>query len=225
MLGAALGWLLEPLPDFVIALLMAAAWGVADLAPTALIFGGFASSAWLVSLGAFALAVAMVQSGLLFRLALLSVSSFPPTRLGQILALLISGVLITPLVPLGVARVAAIAPLARDLAHALGYRPASNASASIAFAGLVGYGLFSSVFLTGLVMNFFVLDLLPAHERARFGWMAWFVAAAPAAAIMLIGAAGVLLMLFRGHEAPPPIESSSCDCSGACSVRCHARNV
>ena len=51
-------------------------------------------------------------------------------------------------------------------------------------------------------MNFFVLDLLPAHERARFGWLAWFVAAAPAAAIMLIGAAGVLLTLFRGHETP-----------------------
>ena len=76
VLGAALGWLLEPLPDFVVALLMAAAWGVADLAPMALIFGGFASSAWLVSLGAFALAVAMVQSGLLFRLALLSVQHF-----------------------------------------------------------------------------------------------------------------------------------------------------
>ena len=33
MLGAALGCLSEPLPDYIIALLMAAAWGIAALAP------------------------------------------------------------------------------------------------------------------------------------------------------------------------------------------------
>ena len=201
VLGAALGWLLEPLPDFVIALLMAAAWGVADLAPPALIFAGFASSSWLVSVGAFALAVAMVRSGLLFRIALLSLRTFPPTQVGQVLALLTSGLVITPLVPLGVARVAAVAPPTRDLAQTLGYPARSRASAAIAFAGLVGYGLFSSIFLTGLVMNFFVLDLLPQPDRARFGWLTWLACTAPAGAIMLLGAAGLLLVVFRAEAA------------------------
>jgi DASS family divalent anion:Na+ symporter len=201
LLGAALGWLFEPVPDFVVALLMAAAWGIAELAPSALILAGFASSAWLVSVGAFALAVAMVQSGLLFRIALLSLSTFPPTRVGQILALLISGLLITPLVPLGMARVAAVAPLARDLAQALGYPARSRASATLAFAGLIGYGLFSGVFLTGLVMNFFVLDLLPPADRARFDWLTWFICAAPTGALMLVGAAGVLV-LYPVEAAP-----------------------
>ena len=110
VLGAALGWLLEPLPDYLVALLMAVGWEIAGLAPPALIFAGFASSGWFVALGALALAAAMVRSGPVFRIALLSLSAFPPTRVGQILALLVSGVLITPLVPLGLARVAAVAP-------------------------------------------------------------------------------------------------------------------
>jgi anion transporter len=202
VLGAALGWLLEPVPDFVIALLMAAAWGVAGLAPLPLILSGFASSSWLVSLGAFGLAVAMVRSGLLYRTALQFLTTFPATQAGQILGLLVSGILVTPLVPFGLARIAAVAPLARDLAQTLGYPLNSRASAALAFAGLVGYGQFSSVFLTGLAMNFFVLDLLPPADRARFDWLTWLASAAPAGAITFLGAAVTLLVLFRAEVAP-----------------------
>ncbi len=44
VLGAALAWLFEPLPDFVVTLAMATAWGVAGLASLSLAFAGFASS-------------------------------------------------------------------------------------------------------------------------------------------------------------------------------------
>jgi anion transporter len=202
VLGAALGWLLEPVPDFVTALLMAAAWGVAGLAPVPLILSGFASSSWLVALGAFGLAVAMVRSGLLFRTALRFLTTFPPTQVGQVLGLLVSGILLTPLVPFGLARIAAVAPLARHLAQTLGYPAQSRASAALAFAGLVGYGWFSSMFLTGLAMNFFVLDLLPTPDRERFEWLTWLANAAPAGAITLLGAAVTLLVLFRPEVAP-----------------------
>jgi len=62
------------------------------------------------------------------------------------------------------------------------------------------HGLFSSIFLSGLVMNFFVLDLLPATDRARFSWTSWLIAAAPIGAVMLIGFGATLLVLFRGHD-------------------------
>src|SRR5437867_12617330 len=118
---------------------MAVAWGASGLAPLTTIFSGFASSSWLLALGALALAAAMVRSGLLFRAALLLLRAFPATHTGQLLALLFGGVLLTPLVPQSVARVAAIAPLAHELSNALGYAPRSKGSASLAFAGLIGY--------------------------------------------------------------------------------------
>ncbi len=202
VLGAALAWLFEPLPDFVVTLAMATAWGIAGLASLSLTFAGFASSSWLLALGALGLAAAMARSGLLFRIALRLLRIFPPTHVGQALALLVGGVLVTPLVPLAIARVATIAPLARETALALGYPSRSRAAAALAFGGLIGHGFFSSVFLTGLAMNFFVLDLLPGPDRARFGWLQWFLAAVPAGAVVLVGSVIVILLLFRPEVGP-----------------------
>ncbi|HEY7625156.1 MAG TPA: SLC13 family permease [Candidatus Limnocylindria bacterium] len=197
LLGAALAWLLEPAPDFVIALAMAGGWGVTGLAPLAAVLSGFASSSWVLALGALALAGAMVRTGLLFRAAILALRWFPATHLGQVLALVLGGLAVTPLVPLSVARVAAVAPLALELSRSLGYAPRSKGSAGLAFAGLAGYWYFSNVFLTGFATNFFVLGLLPAADQQRFGWIGWLLAAAPAGIVCLAGAIAALVMLFR----------------------------
>jgi DASS family divalent anion:Na+ symporter len=203
MVGAAIGWLLEPVPDFVTALLMVAAWGVTGLAPLSTSFAGFTGPSWVVALGSLALAASMARSGLLFRFALLSLRVFPASHAGQTLALLLGGLLVTPLVPLGLARVAAVAPLTEELAEALHCPPGSRQRAGLAFAGLAGHGLFSSIFLSGLVMNFFVLDLLPAADRARFTWTFWLLAAAPVGAVILVGISLTLLTLFGGGGVRP----------------------
>ena len=196
ILGGAVAWLLEPLPDFVVGLLMVAAWGLTGLAPLSVTFSGFANPSWLVSLGALVVAASMAQSGLLFRIALWFLRIFPRTHRGQVLGLLISGLALTPLVPLSVARIAAIAPVGLELGQAMGYPPKSRASAALSFAGLTGYGYFSSVFLTGLATNFFVLGLFPPADRARFDWFTWLLAAAPSGLLMLIAASVALLWLF-----------------------------
>ena len=200
----------EPIPDFAVALAMAGAWGVLGLATVAQAFSGFASSSWVLALGALALAAAMLRSGLLFRAALTLLRAFPATHTGQLLALVFGGILLTPLVPLSVARVAAIAPLAQELARALGYAPRSKGSASLGFAGLIGYWYFSSVFLTGLATNFFVVGLLSADDQRRFGWLGWLAAAAPVGIACLIGALIVLLVMLRpeGRARSPPRRSA-----------------
>jgi DASS family divalent anion:Na+ symporter len=197
LLGAAVAWLFDAAPDFVVALAMAAGWGLTGLAPVGAVLSGFASSSWVLALGALALAAAMVRSGLLFRAAILALRWFPATHLGQVLALVFGGLAITPLVPLSVARVAAVAPLALELARSLGYAPRSHGSAALAFAGLAGYWYFSNVFLTGFASNFFVLALLPPTDQQRFGWGGWLLAASPTAIVCLAGAIAVLVFLFR----------------------------
>jgi len=134
MFGGAIAWLLEPVPDFAVALGMAAAWGVAGLAPPSLAFGGFASSAWVIALAALGISSAMAASGLLFRIALMLLRVFPPTHRGQVAALLVGGGVLTPVVPTVFGRVATAAPVARELSQALGYARASRESAAIAFA-------------------------------------------------------------------------------------------
>ena len=197
LVGAGIAWLFEPVPDFAVALAMAGAWGILGLTSVATAFSGFASASWVLALGALALAGAMLRSGLLFRAALTLLRAFPATHAGQMLALLFGGVVLTPLVPQSVARVAAIAPIAHELSRALGYAPRSKGSASLAFAGLIGYWYFSSVFLTGLATNFFVVGLLSPEDQLRFGWLGWLVAAAPVGFACLVGALIVLLVMLR----------------------------
>ena len=202
LLGSAVAWLLSPVPDFIVALAMAGAWGIAAVVPLDLVLSGFRTSAWLVAIGSFALAAAMARSGLLFRIGLILVRAFPAGHVGQVLGLLVGGALVTPLVPLGLARVATASSLAQELTQTLGYRARTNASAALGFAALVGYCSFSSVLLSGLAMNFFVLDLLPAGERTYFGWFNWLVAAAPAGIVLLTGAAAGILAMFPAGEPP-----------------------
>ena len=196
VVGAAIGWLLEPIPDFVVTLAMAAAWGIAGLVPVGDVLSGFRTASWAVALGAFVLAAAMVRSGLLLRIGLGLIRAFPAGHAGQVLGLLVGGALVTPLVPLGLGRVATASALAQELAQALSYEPRSRASAGLGFAALIGYGSFGGIVLTGLAMNFLVVGLLPAADQARFGWTGWLVGAAPAGAILLIGAAISLLVMF-----------------------------
>jgi di/tricarboxylate transporter len=197
VLGVAVAWLLEPLPDFIVTLLMAAAWGIAGLAPLPSIFAGFTSPSWVLGLGALTLAAAMVRSGLMFRASLAVLHRFPASHRGQVLALLTGGLLITPVVPLSIGRVAAIAPFTKELARGLGYRDGSPGAASLAIAGIIGYGGLSSIFLTGLAMNFFVLDLLPSADRLEATWFNWLIRAAPIGLVLLVGSALFLLVWFR----------------------------
>lgn len=196
LLGAAVAWLTRPVPDFAVAIALAAAWGMLGLGEAA--FSGFATTTWVLALGALTLAAAMARSGLLFRVALLLLRAFPATHRGQVLALIAGGTLLTPVVPQSVGRVAAIMPVTREVATALGHAPRSAGSAGIAFAGLVGYWYSSSVFLTGLATNFFVLELLGADDRVRFGFFGWLGAA------LVVGLVGLALATIAIFVLFPP---------------------
>src|SRR5207248_2591706 len=127
----------RPALGLAVARAMAAAWLATGLAPPAITFGGFTTSAWVTAVAALGLSASMSASGLLFRAALMLLRVFPPTHRGQLAALLVGGVVVTPLAPTVFGRVATMAPVARDLSLALGHSRTSAGSAAIAFAGIL----------------------------------------------------------------------------------------
>jgi DASS family divalent anion:Na+ symporter len=178
-----------------VALALVVAWSIAGLASPALAFTGFTSSAWITAVAALGISAAMASSGLLFRAALMLLRLFPPSHRGQVIALLLGGVVLTPIVPAVFGRVATVAPVARDLSAALGYTKRSQGSASLAFAGILGNTLLGPVFLTGVVTNFLILGLLPASAQVHFTWIGWLAAAAPAGLLLLVGIAAVIFVM------------------------------
>src|SRR5260370_23101963 len=195
MAGGAIAWLLEPLPDFVVALAIVVAWAITGLASPALAFSGFASSAWITAVAALGISAAMASSGLLFRTALILLRLFPPSHRGQVTALLLGGIVLTPIVPALFGRVATVAPVARDLSAALGSARQSKGSASLAFAGILGNTLLGPVFLTGVVTNFLTLPLFPASPQHHLPCIVWLPASMPTALLMLVGVTAGLLVL------------------------------
>ena len=195
MLAAMLCWTLDVLPDYVVALGVIVVWNVAAIGPSAPSLSGFASPVWFLLLGVLAVGGGLARSGVLQRIAVALLSMFPATFAGQVLAFLVGGLLMTPFLPLTVARCALTAPLARQVAEMLGYPARSRAAVGIGLAAFTGSGLLSRVFLSGATLNLIAWSLLP--PAARPGWWGWAVAAAPTMLVLTVGTLGIILLTCR----------------------------
>jgi len=117
---------------------------------------------------------------------------FPATFIGQVVAFLVGGLVMTPFLPLTVARCALTAPLARQVADMLGYPARSRGAVGIGLAAFTGSGLLSRVFLSGATLNVIAWNLLPAATRP--GWWRWALAGAPMMLVLTAGALGIILL-------------------------------
>ena len=195
LLGAILCWTLDVLPDYVVALGVIVVWNVAGIGPSTASLSGFASPAWFLLLGVLAIGGGLAKSGVLQRIAFALLTLFPATFRGQVLAFLVGGLVLTPLLPLTVARCALTAPLARQVAEVLGYPARSRAAVGIGLAAFVGSGLLSRTFLSGATLNLIAWSLLPL--AARPGWWTWAIASSPMLLVLMIGVLMVILLRWR----------------------------
>jgi di/tricarboxylate transporter len=201
LIAAMLCWTLDLLPDYVVALGVIVVWNVAGIGPSGPSLSGFASPVWFLLLGVLAVGGGLARSGMLQRLALTLLSRFPATFAGQVVAFLVGGLVMTPFLPLTVARCALTAPLARQVADTLGYPAHSRGAVGIGLAAFTGSGLLSRVFLTGATLNLIAWSLLPATSRP--GWWRWAVAAAPMTLVLVLGALTIILLAYRpAHDRP-----------------------
>jgi len=195
LVGAILFWAFDVLPDYVVALGVIVIWNIAGIGPSGPSLSGFASPVWFLLLGVLAVGGGLARSGILQRVAFALLSLFPATFFGQVVALLVGGLLATPLLPLTVARCALMAPLARQVARLLGYPARSRAAVGIGLAAFVGSSLLSRVFLSGATVNLIAWSLLPPETRP--GWWMWALAAMPMLLVVTLGSLGVILLRYR----------------------------
>ncbi len=195
LIAALLCWTLDVLPDYVVALGVIVVWNVAAIGPSAASLSGFASPVWFLLLGVLAVGGGLARSGLLQRIAFALLSMFPATFTGQVVAFLVGGLVMTPFLPLTVARCALTAPLARQVAETLGYPPRSRAAVGIGLAAFTGSGLLSRVFLSGATLNLIAWSLLPPATRP--GWWLWAIAGTPMMLVLTVGTLGIILLTCR----------------------------
>ena len=159
-------------PDFAVMIAMLSVWTISGVLPFETSFSAFSGTSFWLLLGAMVIGVAGSKSGLLLRLALTVLKIFPANFQGQVLALLTSGLIISPLVPSTAAKAAIMGPIAKQISDTMGYENQSRGSAGLFYAYFTGYTCFGPIFMSGSFIAYSMLGALPEGFEG-VTWLQW----------------------------------------------------
>ena len=203
-------WVFDVLPDYVVGIGLIVGWILFAIVPPEVAVSGFTASPFFLIIGVLGMTASLQSSGLLFRLALYILRSFPLTYRGQTLGLGLSGTGITTCIPDTTSGTAIAGPIILALSDSLGYTRRSNGSAGLAMAALLGFGQMSPFFLTGAAENLLAWGLLPEAARAQITWGGWFLAALPLA-LVTFTLAFIAIQFFFPPEFQPTVSRGLID--------------
>lgn len=211
LFGSALAlWNTTALPDFAVSLGLVGSWMLVGIARADQAVAGFASMDWIFVLAVLGVAVAIARSGLLFRAGILLVRRFPAQMVPQAAALMLTGVLLSPLLPEPRGRAALTSPLALAVAEAFRFRDREPTAALLGLAAWIGSGPLMFLFLNASPVCLLAWGLLPEVERTRFDWLTWFTVSLPLGVVVAAGMLGALFLILRpGHPVLPSRERLS----------------
>jgi CRP-like cAMP-binding protein len=190
-------WVTEPVPNVVVSLGLIGALVLTGMAPSFAVLQGFATLNWVFVLAVLGVAAAVARSGLLMRLGLLLIERVPPRPSWQSAAFLVTGIVLTPLLPLAMARAAITAPLAEGVSDTMKLPANGPASATLGLSAWIGSGPFIFLFLNGSPVCLMAWSLMPLKDQTQFTWLQWFLSAAPLGAIIAAGSFFAMRFLFR----------------------------
>ncbi|MEO6018086.1 MAG: SLC13 family permease [Polaromonas sp.] len=200
-------WLFNLADEFVPPMLAITAVLIAGLVPSEIALAGFSSRTLTTLVGVYALAAVISASGLSYRFMLWLLIKLPDTPFWHQTALLLSGYLLSPIMPSGNARLSLVLPFYRDMIDGLNLPARSKSATALMAATFSGAMLFSPMLLTSKSSNLTAFGMLPAQLQEQFQGLFWFVAAGVAALTVTAMHLVVLRLCFgRAAQAPLPRE-------------------
>lgn len=208
LIMAIVWWITGVLPEFVTAVVMAVLFVVVAGISVGATFSTFASSTWWLLLSAFTLGVGMKTSGLMRRIALAIVRKFPRTFRCQVIAQLVTGTVLGPLIPSLAVKGAMLAPLAMSIGDELGYERQGKRATGLFAAMLVGIRTVAPTIVSASVTGYALMATLPADVQEQFNMASWFVAALPWLVVVLaLNYFLIMGMYGRGEKAGSSFET------------------
>lgn len=193
-------WVFQLVDEYVPGLFALFAIVTLGLVPVPVALSGFASDGFFMAMSVLGLATVIVASGLSYRLLLWLLLRLPNSPFWHGVGLLLTGFILTPLVPSINGRVALTAPFVVDMIDILRFPRAGKAATRLSAASFAGASLLSAVFLSSKSVNFIVFALMPAQTQDQFQWLGWFVAAAFTGALLVAFYLLLAALFFRGAE-------------------------
>ena len=179
-------WVFELVDEYIPGLFAVLITLALGLAPTKIVLAGFASDGFFMAMSILGLGTVVVLSGLSFRFLLWLLRYLPNTAAGHNIGLLLTGFLLTPIVPSINARTVLMAPFLIDMVETVKFEFREKAATRLAIAAFTGATLFSACFMTSRSVNFVIFGLLSPQQQEHFQWVYWAFASAGAALAMLL---------------------------------------
>ncbi len=198
--AAAVLWLSEAVPIPLTALLVCAAFSVAEVATGAAAFHGFSSPTIFFLLGALTLGVAFEKVGLHLRLARLAVGLVGDRPLGFMLVLFGISFLLPFAIPYHAVAAMFVPVLGATVAGIPGRRSRTNMARLLFMTLAIGSGIGSMASLVGATRNPIALELLARETGRTFGYMTWLLWTAPLAIPLAVCAVGLLWWTLGRHR-------------------------
>ena len=194
-----LGWIFEIMPHAVTGLVGCYLFWLLGGISFRVAFGGFADQTPWFLFGAGLLGAAATKSGIARRLAYLMIRRTGTSYSGILLGLILTSILLTFLIPSGIACVVIMASVALGLAEVLGIEAGSN----------LGRGIFITLTYTAGIFD----KMVPAGAAAILGrgmiekathvpvyWSVWVFAFLPCAAITILFTWRLILRLYPAED-------------------------
>lgn len=192
--------MVEVLPDYICWMLMCTLWAATGCVPFAKAFGAFTTPAWWLVVGAMVLAAAVAKCGLLKRIALTMMTKFPVTYRWQTFSLLLTGTVVSPLIPSGTVKATLMSPFALSISDALGLERRSNGATGLFVAMFLSIGLAMPAMISATFINYVILGAL--GDQYAVSYLMWLIAALPWLILTLVIGYFVIQLLY-------PIESTA----------------
>ncbi|WP_339317900.1 SLC13 family permease [Paenibacillus sp. FSL R10-2734] len=189
-IAAVILWIVNIIPDYVVALGMVMLWVVGGITDTETALSGFASGTWIFMICIMGFSAVITKSGISYRFALHALKRFPSSYRGQLWGIVAGGMMMNPLIPSSSAKVSLGVPVAHTLSESMGYRERSNGAAGLGLAAMVFYGFTAPFVMTGSYTNVMAYGLVTDGQQVT--WLQWLLYALPA----LIVFGGVILVFL-----------------------------
>lgn len=203
LVATATMWFFNLVPKFIPAAFLLTAILAIGIVPVHVILEGFASDGFIILMSTYTIGAAILITGLGHRIVLRFFSKFGKAYNSSLKALFGAGVALTPMMPSFVARTDVMTPIYLEARETLGLQKDGVGSLHLALIIFYSVNLFSSVFISGSILNYLIISLFPTTMADQFSWLTWLEAASVYGIIMFFGFWGLQRTIFRGLDQPP----------------------
>ncbi|CAN7756171.1 SLC13 family permease [Paenibacillus sp. LjRoot153] len=208
-LAAVILWIVNIMPDYIVALGMAMLWVLGGLVEPEVALSGFATPTWLYMIFIMAMSAVITKSGFLYRFSLHALKRFPANYRGQLWGIVAGGIMLNPMIPSSSAKVSLGVPIAQTLSESMGFGARSHGAAGLGLTAMLFYGFTAPFVLTGSYTNVLAFGLVTTASPVN--WIQWFIYALPAFLIFSSVLLAIIFIMFRKTASAKPIAADVLD--------------